>query len=71
VTEAVGELDGHESGVTKTTVFLYGADAEELFRIIEPILRDDPLCEGARVVIRQAADERRVVINGNVADSGE
>lgn len=58
-----GELDGHESGPETTTVFLYGADAEALFRAVEPVLRDYPLCQGARVTIRQDTQERRVVLS--------
>jgi len=56
-----GELDGHETGPKNTTVFLYGADAEGLFRAVEPVLRDYPLCRGARVTIRQG-DQKRMVL---------
>ncbi|KAB2348444.1 DUF695 domain-containing protein [Actinomadura rudentiformis] len=35
----VGESDGHEFGAGGATIFFYGADAEELFRVIEPVLR--------------------------------
>jgi tetratricopeptide (TPR) repeat protein len=59
-----GELDGHETGPENTTLFLYGADAEALFRAVEPVLRDYPLCRGARVTIRQDDRERRVVLAG-------
>jgi tetratricopeptide (TPR) repeat protein len=62
--EAVGELDGHEFGPEKTTIFLYGADAEEVFRAVESALRTYPLCDGARVTIRQGAIERQVVLTG-------
>jgi tetratricopeptide (TPR) repeat protein len=58
-----GELDGHETGPENTTLFLYGADAEALFRVVEPVLRDYPLCHGARVTIRQEHQERRVVLS--------
>jgi tetratricopeptide (TPR) repeat protein len=57
-----GELDGHETGPENTTVFLYGADAEALFRAVEPVLRDYPLCRGARVTVRQGDQERAVVL---------
>jgi tetratricopeptide (TPR) repeat protein len=57
-----GELDGHETGPESTTLFLYGADAEALFRAVEPVLQDYPLCQGACVTIRQDDQERRVVI---------
>ena len=59
----LGELDGHETGPENTTLFLYGADAEALFRAVEPVLRDYPLCRGARVTIRQHGEERRVVLS--------
>lgn len=60
--DAVGELDGHESGPEATTIFLYGPDAEELFRVVEPILRDYPLCQRARIRIRQGSNERELLI---------
>jgi hypothetical protein len=66
--EAVGELDGHEYGAKNVTIFLYGADGEEVFRTIEPILREYPLCDGARVSIRQGARERQVVVTTRFAD---
>ena len=58
-----GELDGHETGPENTTLFLYGADAEALFRAVEPVLQDYPLCRGARVTIRQDDQERRIVLS--------
>jgi len=58
-----GELDGHETGPETTTVFLYGADAKALFGAVEPVLRDYPLCQGARVTIRQDGRERQIVIS--------
>lgn len=58
-----GELDGHETGPENTTLFLYGADAESLFRAVEPVLQDYPLCRGARVTIRQNDQERRIVLS--------
>jgi tetratricopeptide (TPR) repeat protein len=64
--EAVGELDGHEFELCSqaVTIFLYGADAEALFEAIEPVLRGYPLCEHARVTIRQGTSERLVIITG-------
>lgn len=58
-----GELDGHETGPENTTLFLYGADAEALFRAVEPVLRGYPLCQGARLTIRQGDQERRMVLS--------
>jgi tetratricopeptide (TPR) repeat protein len=57
-----GELDGHETGPENTTLFLYGEDAEALFRAVDPILREYPLCRGARVTIRQQSQERQIVL---------
>jgi tetratricopeptide (TPR) repeat protein len=62
-TDEHGELDGHETGPENTTLFLYGADAEALFRAVEPVLQDYPLCRGARVTIRQGDQERRIVLS--------
>ena len=58
-----GELDGHETGPENTTLFLYGADPEALFRAVEPVLQNYPLCRGARVTIRQGDQERRIVLS--------
>ncbi len=58
----LGELDGHETGPESTVLFLYGGNAEALFRVVEPLLLDYPLCRGARLTIRQGDQERRVVL---------
>jgi hypothetical protein len=50
--QPVGELDGNEFGPGETTLFLYGPDAEALWRAIEPAVTPYPLCRGARVVVR-------------------
>jgi hypothetical protein len=51
--DGIGELDGHETGPTQTTIYLYGTDAEELFSRVEPVLASYPLCQNSRVVIRR------------------
>ncbi len=48
----VGEYDGNEFGEGEVVLYLYGADAERLFAVIEGTLRSYPLCRNARVVIR-------------------
>lgn len=48
----LGLLDGNEIGEAEVVLFLYGTDAEALFRGIEPVLSAYPLCENARVVVR-------------------
>ncbi len=57
--QRLGEFDGNETGPTETTLFMYGPDAERLFAGIEQTLRDYPLCQGARVVIRLGGPARR------------
>ena len=59
----LGEYDGNEVGQDSAVLYLYGSDAEKLFFRIEPVLRAYPLCQGARVVIRQGKSgaEQRVV----------
>lgn len=51
----LGTVDGNEIGPSEVTVFLYGADAEAIARGIAPVLREYPLCKGARVVVRRGA----------------
>jgi len=48
-----GELDGHETGPTETTIFTYGRDADELYRAMEPVLKEYPLSQNARIVVRK------------------
>ena len=48
----VGIYDGDEFGPKEVTLFMYGPDAEALFRVIEPCLLAYPLCQNARVLIR-------------------
>lgn len=50
--ERLGEFDGNEIGPVEATLYMYGPDAERLFAGIESILREYPLCQGARVEIR-------------------
>jgi tetratricopeptide (TPR) repeat protein len=45
-----------------TILIFYGANAETLFRVLEPALMGEPLCAGARVTIRQHDQRREVVI---------
>jgi hypothetical protein len=62
--DKIGELDGHESGPTQTTIYLYGLDAEELFSRVQPILASYPLCQNSRAVIRRGgpgSTQREVV----------
>ena len=51
--DKLGEYDGNEFGPTETILFMYGPDAERLFAGIEETLRAYPLCQRARVEIRQ------------------
>jgi len=48
----LGEFDGDEAGPGETALYLYGPDAGALFAGIEPLLRGNPLCRNARVVVR-------------------
>ncbi len=48
----VGEFDGNEFGPEETTLYMYGADAERLFQVVEPVLRGYPLCAEGFAVIR-------------------
>ncbi len=62
--DGIGELDGHESGPTQTTIYLYGPDAEMLFSRVQPVLASYPLCQNSRVVIRRGgpgSGQREVV----------
>lgn len=45
-----------------TIMILYGSDAEILFQAIEPILRSEPICAGARITIRRHDGQREMII---------
>ena len=61
--DGLGKFDGNEIGPTEVILFMYGSDAERLFASIEMTLRNYPICQGARVIIRYGgvgADQREV-----------
>jgi hypothetical protein len=68
LTEALGDLgecDGTEHGERDSRIFLYGSDAEAMFRAVEPILLNYPLSASARVLLRSGppgAAEREVTL---------
>jgi tetratricopeptide (TPR) repeat protein len=45
-----------------TILIFYGAEAEALFHVLEPSLKSEPLCAGARVTIRQHDLHREVIL---------
>jgi tetratricopeptide (TPR) repeat protein len=45
-----------------TTLFFYGPDAERLLQILEPSLRKERVCAGARVLVRQGPAQREIVM---------
>ena len=62
--DGIGELDGHETGPTQTTIYLYGPNAEELFSRVQPVLATYPLCQNGRVVVRRGgpgSSQREIV----------
>ncbi|MGW1950228.1 hypothetical protein ACWCRC_38725 [Streptomyces sp. NPDC001940] len=52
----VGEVDGNEFGGGEVVLYAYGADAEALFRVMEPTLRSLPF-RPAHVVLRREPRE--------------
>jgi hypothetical protein len=51
-TAGVGEFDGNEIGPDEALVFMYGPDADALWRVVEPVLRDANLGPGSYAVQR-------------------
>lgn len=49
----LGEVDGHAIGATDTIIYLYGPDAEAMYRAVERILKTHPLAQDASVTIRK------------------
>jgi len=50
----VGEMDGHEIAVDGSdgTFYMYGSDADKLFKAVEPVLRTIAFMKGASVTRR-------------------
>ncbi len=66
VRQEVGEFDGNEIGPEEATLYMYGADAERLFEVVEPVLRAYPLSREGFVVIRRGppgSPEREVSLH--------
>ncbi|WP_030319313.1 hypothetical protein [Streptomyces sp. NRRL B-3229] len=53
----VGEVDGNGFGGGEVELFAYGADAEALFKVMEPTLRSLPF-RPAYVVLRRGSRDR-------------
>jgi hypothetical protein len=51
--QSLGEFDGNEFYPDGAVLYLYAPSAENLFAGVEPVLRAYPLCQNARVIIRQ------------------
>lgn len=47
-----GEIRSSWAGPTETSIYIYGPSAEAMFARLEPLLRAYPLCQDARVVVR-------------------
>ena len=63
----LGEYDGNEISEAETILYMYGPDAEALFRGVERTLKLDSLCRNALVVVRlggPGAPQREVHIAG-------
>jgi tetratricopeptide (TPR) repeat protein len=58
----IGFLGGSATIPESTTFIFYGSDAELIFRTLEPNLRSESLCSGARITIRQQDRHREVIL---------
>jgi tetratricopeptide (TPR) repeat protein len=61
-TQNAGWYGGTVASPESTTLMFYGADAEALFRVLEPSLTSEPMCAGAMVTIRRPEGHREVVL---------
>jgi len=63
----VGKYDGHEVADDGSDVsfYMYGPDAEALYRVISPLLAESPFMRGATVTLwfgpRKRKTQRRVI----------
>jgi hypothetical protein len=49
---SVGEVDGNEVGNGEYVLYTYGPDADELYKVIAPILMSSPSAKGGQATIR-------------------
>jgi tetratricopeptide (TPR) repeat protein len=62
--KSLGYFSGWVMIPENTTIIFYGDDSEALFQVLDPILRADPICAGASVVLRQGDQRRSLVLPG-------
>lgn len=63
---AGGEYGGSVCVPETSTYFFHAPDAEALYATLEPVLRSEPLCAGAHILIRHGQQVRAVNIPGIV-----
>jgi len=61
-TRNVGFCAGTVTIPESTTLMFYGEEAELLYRAMEPILADGPICAGATLTLRQGKEVREIVL---------
>jgi tetratricopeptide (TPR) repeat protein len=61
-----GRFGGSVTVPESTTLMFYGRHGETLFRAMEPALASEPMCQGARVTVRQDEKQREVLLPGRV-----
>jgi hypothetical protein len=52
VFDPTAEIRGSWQGPRETSIYIHGADSERLFLALEPVLRANPACQNARVIVR-------------------
>jgi tetratricopeptide (TPR) repeat protein len=62
--EAAGRYAGAVAVPENITLIFYGQDAEKLFAVLEPLLREEQLCTGAIVTVQQQATKRKILMRG-------
>jgi hypothetical protein len=71
--DSTAEIRGSWQGPRETSIYIHGADAERLFRAIEPVLLANPACQNARVIVRDGNPtlnpwEVRLPVHGPAAE---
>jgi hypothetical protein len=57
----VGEFDGNEFGGGRVALYAYGSDADRLFSVMEPLLRDFPARPAYAVLRYGSADDSMAI----------
>jgi len=61
--EDPGRFGGSAAIPESMTLIFFGVDAEKTIAVLEPAIREEPLCAGARVTVQQNGKQREILLH--------